>query len=997
MKKNYTQLVKGVLLTLLSLGLVSNPVAWAQSIPDAQWARLGLTLSVTTDGNIVTTDAFPKVAKYDLQGNKIFETGALAGTSYLAGKLPINCPCVGGYAYIASIGLTAPTTDGGIVLEGSEYGSSFPIFTSVDASGQQGGRNNNPANDDLIGTPDGGALLLNNSTNLDGSHVLTVQKSGVWTKQIAYPDPNLPTPNNSLTKGEAVINTPDGGFLVVGYYNATGDEKDLNNFNSLGASGWVAKLDGNGNVVWQKLLNNLPMAGGPNGIAPGSLLEFLAVTDVTLAADGNGYALAGLGLIPSAMAVAPPVSAILELDWNGNFKRARSLGFAGTKTFITPYTDPDGTKYYAVGNTSKENGADPRIIKVSTATLALNDPNLLKVIAQRTFDGPSDGFLTDIATAGDGSIVFVTTAIQLVKLNAETAPQPISNFTLLAPTYNCQTGAITFNTSGGNGTPITYSAPGIARASATDNFGIVEQGLRNDPKVIQITATQSGVSVVYNFDLKAACSNQNPNPSTPQPPILNQPIPDQFLTVGQSVPGSGFPVGLYFTDPTVNVPNYMSNWAFNITGLPDGLYPFSRPNDLQFTPAIIILGTPTTVGVYTVTVTASTGAFRSSPVITTFKITVSNTSQPGGGTLTVTKPTYNCQTGAIHFNTSGGDSSPIEFQAPGITSWTTNPDHILDQCARTCADIAPFMISARQNGQVVSYSWSRQNHCANPSNPVSVGTIPDLTVAVGQGVYFPIGTYFSSSLTTNWGVNASNLPPGVSTFFRQEGGGSTIPTWVLVGTANTAGVYIVTASASANGGAASTTFKFTVTGDSNPPNPPTGPLTLLAPTYDCGTGAIHFNTSGGNSTPIEFQAIGITGWTTNPDQFVDKDSRTANDVQPFTLMARQNGQVVTYVWNLKEACGRARIGAEESTAVLQVRALGNPIEGKSAEIEISGASGQAVQLDLVDIQGRMLHQHHIDQAGLLERVSVPIGNGKGLLLLNVSTSSQRQQVKLLKP
>jgi hypothetical protein len=67
MKKNYTQLVKGVLLTLLSLGLVSNPVAWAQSIPDAQWARLGLTLSVTTDGNIVTSDAFPKATKSSKQ------------------------------------------------------------------------------------------------------------------------------------------------------------------------------------------------------------------------------------------------------------------------------------------------------------------------------------------------------------------------------------------------------------------------------------------------------------------------------------------------------------------------------------------------------------------------------------------------------------------------------------------------------------------------------------------------------------------------------------------------------------------------------------------------------------------------------------------------------------------------------------------------------------------------------------------------------------------
>ncbi|TAE23650.1 MAG: T9SS C-terminal target domain-containing protein [Cytophagales bacterium] len=71
---------------------------------------------------------------------------------------------------------------------------------------------------------------------------------------------------------------------------------------------------------------------------------------------------------------------------------------------------------------------------------------------------------------------------------------------VLAPTYNCSTGAITFNTSGGNGSPITFSAPGIQRASATSNTGIVEPGLRFDPKPILITAMQSGVSVGYTFN-----------------------------------------------------------------------------------------------------------------------------------------------------------------------------------------------------------------------------------------------------------------------------------------------------------------------------------------------------------------------------------------------------------------------------------------------------------------------------------------------------------------
>ncbi len=233
--------------------------------------------------------------------------------------------------------------------------------------------------------------------------------------------------------------------------------------------------------------------------------------------------------------------------------------------------------------------------------------------------------------------------------------------------------------------------------------------------------------------------------------------------------------------------------------------------------------------------------------------------QPPVGALTLTAPTYNCATGAITFNTSGGDATTIEYMAPGITGWTTNPNQILDGCARTCADTPPFIISARQSGKLVTYIWSRQNHCANPTDIVRVSPIADMTALVGQGINFPIGLAFSSSVTTSWSVNAQGLPPGIGQFFRQEGGGSPNPTWVLIGTPTTAGVYSVMASASANGGSASTTFRFIITNANG-----TGPLTLTAPTYNCTTGAFTFNTSGGNGSTIEYMAPGITGWTTNP-------------------------------------------------------------------------------------------------------------------------------------
>ncbi|QIP14465.1 T9SS type A sorting domain-containing protein [Spirosoma aureum] len=118
-------------------------------------------------------------------------------------------------------------------------------------------------------------------------------------------------------------------------------------------------------------------------------------------------------------------------------------------------------------------------------------------------------------------------------------------------------------------------------------------------------------------------------------------------------------------------------------------------------------------------------------------------------------------------------------------------------------------------------------------------------------------------------------------------------------------------------------------------------------------------------------------------------------MQRFLLSARQSGLVVTYSWDLKASCGRARMGVAEAHDRLQVKGLGNPIEGKTAEVEISGVSGKLFDIVLVDLQGRQLHQHTILEAGPMERVSIPVST-KGMFLLTIRTATERQHVKLLK-
>ncbi len=445
---------------------------------------------------------------------------------------------------------------------------------------------------------------------------------------------------------------------------------------------------------------------------------------------------------------------------------------------------PDQTPIIRISQLNSSNATSGGVLSVSfTVAGSFNQGNsfALQVIdpQNNTFvlqsvPGTQSGTLTGTLPSTTGTSVY---RVRITSSNPVTRSSDYgivirpNQLVMVAPFYDCQSGKISFNTTGGNGSPISYNAPGIIRSSAISNTGTVEQGLRNDPKPIPITATQNGITVSYVFDLGTYCAG---------------------------------------TSPT-------------------------------------------------------------------------------GAALALTQPAYTCQTGAIVFNVSGGDGSPIVYTAPGIIrSATTDRFGTVEPELRS--DPKPLSIQATQSGQTIAF-------------------------------IFDFGAYCR-------GVN---------------------PT-----------------------------------------------LTLLAPVYDCATGAIHFNTGGGDGTPIEFMAIGITAWTTNPDQFLDTGLRTAPDVQPFTLLARQSGRMVSYSWNLKAACGRARLGTAEELSELSVLVLGNPVND-AFTVEIRGVEGQGLGLRLVDGQGRLVESRSVVKAGTTERHRFDLlRQGPGLLFLQISSGTQRKTVKTLK-
>lgn len=177
------------------------------------------------------------------------------------------------------------------------------------------------------------------------------------------------------------------------------------------------------------------------------------------------------------------------------------------------------------------------------------------------------------------------------------------------------------------------------------------------------------------------------------------------------------------------------------------------------------------------------------------------------------------------------------------------------------------------------------------------------------------------------------------------------------------------------------------------------PLQIVAPLFDCVTNQLTLRTTGGNGHPIEYHIPSVTqGWSsTNPVLVEVKHFK-----KELKLTARQanpggTGYASARLDYRLLSCGSARQGISEDESQLQVRVLGNPVQGNDVTVEILGAVDQPVQLRMMDASGRTLNERRVEQAGLVERQTLAIGTQPAeWLLLRVSTPTQVKTIKLFK-
>lgn len=182
-------------------------------------------------------------------------------------------------------------------------------------------------------------------------------------------------------------------------------------------------------------------------------------------------------------------------------------------------------------------------------------------------------------------------------------------------------------------------------------------------------------------------------------------------------------------------------------------------------------------------------------------------------------------------------------------------------------------------------------------------------------------------------------------------------------------------------------------GTTTPPTQP-GSLSLLAPQYNCATRQITFQSAGGNGTAVEYRAIGVRDWGTNPVAFIEAPVVADPNNATIQMEARQSGVVVTRPFNFRTACAAAREATRSGE--LQVTLLGNPTLSDMLDVDIRGAEGQMVQLLLVDGQGKQISTQTIDRAGATEQQRLKLGRSAGMYFLNVSTATQQKTVKVIR-
>lgn len=127
--------------------------------------------------------------------------------------------------------------------------------------------------------------------------------------------------------------------------------------------------------------------------------------------------------------------------------------------------------------------------------------------------------------------------------------------------------------------------------------------------------------------------------------------------------------------------------------------------------------------------------------------------------------------------------------------------------------------------------------------------------------------------------------------------------------------------------------------------------------------------------------------------------KALKDGQSRLIRARVLNSSYELKWSGKVlTCPSATRLSVETASALSVMILGNHVLSDHLTVEVRGASGHPLHLQLREVRGRIISERSVENAGVIERLSLPVkSSSAGLLLLQVTSGQQNLTLKVAKP
>lgn len=364
--------------------------------------------------------------------------------------------------------------------------------------------------------------------------------------------------------------------------------------------------------------------------------------------------------------------------------------------------------------------------------------------------------------------------------------------------------------------------------------------------------------------------------------------------------------------------------------------------------------------------------------------TVSTPPPPATTNITLS-PSYDCTTGQLTVNATGGNGSAIEYQIIGLRGWGASPSFMVPAYQRTGTS---FTLQARQQDQMVSLPFTTTCGITPPPPPTDPGTVPS-----GQFVLrTPDYDCNTGRLTAVYSNGDASIVEYQIAGLRGWGQSPEfmVPAWQRTGTSFTI------EARTANGKTA--TIAYTTACGPTPPTTGSG-LGFATPTMDCGGSNepswLHINLLNidlNYRNTIQYRVPGSADW--QPHNVFYIPYWQANGTT-FTLYARQNN--IEYTTTFTTNCGgAARQASSGEEPLWQARVLPNPVVDRF-KVEITGAQGQLVIFQLTDLGGKSIsEQQTVVKADQHQETLTLPRQAVGVYLLRVSTQKHSQTLRVLK-